>query len=65
MFARYTWSRARASGTLMLLVALAAAAALILADLQTTQTAAVVGIMMAFAQFLSMWVVSEVGRKLI
>ncbi len=65
LFARYAWMRARASGTKLLVVALAAVAALILADLQTIWVAAATGIVMSAAQFLSMRRVSEASRKLI
>jgi hypothetical protein len=65
LFARYAWSRTRTSGTILIVVLLAALGSLILTDLQTIQALAAFGMLMCGVQFLAMRRVSEVGRKLI
>lgn len=65
LFARYNWSRARASATAQLVVLPAAVAALIITDLQTVRVAALLGIAMMGAQYFSMRHVSRIGQKLI
>lgn len=65
LFGRYTWSRARASSTVQLVVFPAAIAALVITDLQTLRVAAGLALAMTAAQHLSMRHVRNLGQKLI
>lgn len=65
LFGQYAWKRARASGTVLTAILLAASGSLIFTDLQTVQTLAASGMLMSGVQFFAMRRVSEVGRKLI
>ncbi len=65
LFARYAWSRARASPTAQLVVLPAALAVIVITDVRTLRVAAALGVAMTAAQFLSMRHMLRVGQKLI